>query len=150
MTAFGRAPRRLAAGAAACLAALSAAACAEVESAAVEGYEPAHLEEIDGTAAKRVIFTAEGMRRTGLETERLQRTGGRTVAPYASLIYDATGKTFVYTSPAPRTFVRAEVDVDRISAGRALLADGPPPGTVVVTTGAAEVYGTELEIAGGH
>ena len=31
-----------------------------------------------------------------------------------------------------------------------LLAAGPPPGTEVVTVGAAEVYGAELEIAGGH
>jgi hypothetical protein len=31
-----------------------------------------------------------------------------------------------------------------------LLKDGPPAGTKVVTVGAAEVYGTEIDMAGSH
>ena len=46
--------------------------------------------------------------------------------------------------------MRAEVKVDRIDGDRVLLSEGPPAGTKVVTVGAAEVYGAELEIAGSH
>ena len=37
--------------------------------------------------------------------------------------------------------------LDRIEGQRVYLSDGPPAGTAVVTVGATEVYGTELEIA---
>jgi hypothetical protein len=42
------------------------------------------------------------------------------------------------------------VEVDRVERDRVLLTDGPPAGSEVVTVGATEVYGAELEIAGGH
>jgi hypothetical protein len=142
-------PRLLAAAIVMLLATAPATGCTEVESAAVEGYEPAHVQP-----AKRgfphVTFTAEGARRTALETALVRRVGARTAVPSAALIYDAAGRTYVYTTPEPLTFVRARVTVADVAGTRALLADGPPPGTAVVTTGAAEVYGAELEIAGGH
>ncbi|HYM59068.1 MAG TPA: hypothetical protein VES79_13980 [Solirubrobacteraceae bacterium] len=143
-------PRLLPAGLVLVIGALGLSACTEVESADVSGYEPSKLEEVKGTDAKRVTFTAEGARRTGLQTAALRDSGKRTVAPYAALIYDGEGKTFVYTSPQPLSFMRAAVKVDRIDADRVLMSAGPPAGTQVVTVGAAEVYGTELEIGGGH
>ena len=124
--------------------------CTEVESAAVDGYQPAELVHEAGSDVQRVRFTGEGARRTGLELEPLVRSGGHTVAPYAALMYDPGGATFVYTQPEPLTFERTEVQVERVEGERVLLSDGPPPGTKVVTTGAAEVYGTETGIAGGH
>jgi hypothetical protein len=42
------------------------------------------------------------------------------------------------------------VDVDRIQGTRAFLSRGPAAGTRVVTVGAAEVYGTELDVAVSH
>lgn len=146
----GRGARLLANGLALALAAMTAGACAEVESSAVEGYEPSHLEEVANSDFKKIIFTAEGARRTGLETAAIERAGRRIVVPYAALIYDPKGNTYVYTSPARNTFMRAEVTVDTIKGDRALLSAGPAVGTQVVTVGTAEVYGTELEIAGGH
>jgi multidrug efflux pump subunit AcrA (membrane-fusion protein) len=70
----------------------------------------------------------------------------RNVVPYAALIYDPEGKTYVYTSPKPLEYLREEVKVDRIEGDRVLVSRGPPAGTEVVTVGAAEVYGTELEV----
>ena len=70
--------------------------------------------------------------------------------PYAALIYDAQGMSWVYTNPAPLTFQRAKVVVDRVVDDVVWIKDGPPPGTRVVTVGSTEVYGAELEIAGGH
>jgi hypothetical protein len=126
------------------------AGCKEVEESSSAGYEPAKLEEVKGSDTKRVTFTAEGARRVALQMAAAQRRGDSTVVPYAALIYDGQGTPYVYTSPAPLTFVRQKVAVDRIEGDRALLSHGPRTGTRVVTVGATEVYGAELEISGGH
>ncbi|MGH2969904.1 MAG: hypothetical protein ACRDK0_12690 [Solirubrobacteraceae bacterium] len=124
--------------------------CTEVESATVEGYEPAKLEKVEGSELKQVTLTPEGAERTGLRTAPASQSGAHRVVPYSALLYDREGKPFVYTAPKPLSFLRAAVVVDRIEGGRVLLTDGPPAGSLVVTTGAAEVYGTELEIAGSN
>jgi hypothetical protein len=122
------------------LAAAALAGCTEVESESETGYEPSKLRKT------HVEFTPEGAKRTGLRTEAVERTGRRVSVPYAALLYDPEGKTYVYTSPKELHYVKAEVRVARVESGRVVLARGPPPGTRVVTTGAAEVYGTELEV----
>jgi hypothetical protein len=133
------------------VAALALPGCAEVESETAKGYEPAKLQLAPGSEdVQSVTFTAEGARRTGLETASVEGRAGRSVVPYAALIYDAEGRTFVYTSPKARTYVRRAVTVDRIDAGRVFLTRGPAAGATVVTTGAAEVYGAELDIAASH
>jgi hypothetical protein len=122
------------------LGAAALAGCTEVESESETGYEPSKLRKT------HVEFTPEGAKRTGLRTEAVERTGRRVSVPYAALLYDPEGKTYVYTSPKELHYVKAEVRVARVESGRVVLARGPPPGTRVVTTGAAEVYGTELEV----
>lgn len=110
-------------------------------------YEPAKLEPIKGTDVMRVTFTAEGAKRVGLQTTAIRAAGQEKVMPYDALIYDAEGKSFTYTSPEPLTFVRQEIEIDRVDGDSVVLSDGPPAGTEVVTIGAAEVYGTEFEVA---
>jgi hypothetical protein len=122
--------------------------CTEVEEKESSGYGPSKLVEVQGRDVKRVSFTAEGARRVGLRREPIRGEGGREIVPYAALVYDPEGKTYVYVARTPLSFERAAVKVDRIEGARALVSAGPPPGTQVVTAGAAEVYGTELEIAG--
>ncbi len=141
-------PRTATAVVAALLAVLSVSACKELETETVAGYEPSHIEPIKGSDdLKRVTFTKEGARRTGLKTTPVRRNGEHTVVPYGALIYDPEGKIYVYASPEPLSFVRKEIDLDRIVGDRVFLTDGPPVGTEVVTVGTAEVYGTELEVA---
>jgi hypothetical protein len=72
----------------------------------------------------------------------------RKVVPYSALIYDPDGDTWVYMSPAPRTFVRQEVEVDYIDGDMAVLDEGPPTGTVIAVVGVAELYGAEFKV--GH
>jgi hypothetical protein len=140
--------RLLALGVTLALAAVALPACKEVAEKSTSGYEPSKLESVKGTDVKRVTFTAEGARRAGLRTAPVRRTGSsKVVVPYAALIYDAAGKTYVYTSPKPLSYRREEVKVDRIDGERALLSEGPRVGTAVVTVGVFEAYGTELEIA---
>jgi hypothetical protein len=142
--------RLRAAGVALACAALPLAGCTEVESSSPEGYEPVTLKEVDGSDLLQVVVTAEGVRRAGLRTAPVRRSGGHAVVPYAALIYDGAGKTWVYRSTGPRAFVRAEVLVDRIVDDRVVLERGPQAGTKVATQGAAELYGAELGIDGGH
>ena len=124
-------------------------ACKEVEEQVSEGYSPVTLQPIKGSDdLQRVTFTAEGARRVGLQTAPVRRRGTQEVVPYAAIIYDAEGKTFVYRTTGRLTFVRQGVDVRRIHAADAFLTRGPAPGTRVVTVGAAEVYGAEVEV--GH
>jgi hypothetical protein len=110
-------------------------------------YEPARLEPIKGTEVKRVEFSAEGAKRVGLQTAEIRANGQRKVIPYAAVIYDPEGNTYTYTSSERLTFVRQEIEIDRVNGDRVVLSEGPPAGTEVVTVGAAEVYGTEFEVA---
>ena len=110
-------------------------------------HEPAKLEPIKGTDVQRVIFDAEGAKRIGLQTAPIRQNGEGTVIPYDAVIYNSDGKTYTYTAPEPLTFVRQEISIDHVVGDSAMLSDGPPAGTEVVTVGAAEVYGTEFEVA---
>ncbi len=64
--------------------------------------------------------------------------------PWAAILHDIYGSTWVYESIAPHTFTRRRVQVTRIVGTDAVLASGPKPGTKVVTDGAAELFGTEF------
>jgi hypothetical protein len=110
-------------------------------------HEPAELEPIKGTDVHRVIFDAEAAKRVGLKTAPIRQNGEGTVIPYDAVIYLSDGKTYTYTAPEPLTYVRQEINIDHVVGDSAMLSDGPPAGTEVVTVGAAEVYGTEFEVA---
>ena len=51
------------------------------------------------------------------------------------MVADANGNTWVYTNPEPLAFVRHHIAIDFIDGDEAVLLDGPPPGTPVVTVG---------------
>jgi hypothetical protein len=127
--------------------ALALGGCTEVETETATGYEPSKLEPVKGSDVQRVTFTAEGAERVGLRTGTVARRGRQKVVPYAALLYSPDGKTYVYTSPKRFQYLREQVKVDRIQRDRVFLSAGPPAGTEVVTVGATEVYGTELEVA---
>ncbi len=130
---------------------VSLSACGEASS----GYDyetashhvPAKLEPIKGTDVQRVIFDAKAAERVGLQTAPIRQNGQGTVIPYDAVIYDADGKAYAYTAPEPLTYVRQEINIDHVAGNSVMLSDGPPAGTEVVTVGAAEVYGTEFEVA---
>jgi hypothetical protein len=130
---------------------ISLSACGEASTGydyeTASHHEPAKLEPIKGTDVQRVIFDAEAAKRTGLQTAPIRQNGEGKIMPYAALIYDAEGNAYAYTAPEALTFVRKEIEIDRVDGDSVVLSDGPPAGTKVVTVGAAEVYGTEFEIA---
>jgi hypothetical protein len=131
-------------------AALQLSACSESSSKAA-GEEPASVEAIKGSSLKRVLLSAEAVKRLGIETSkvRVRAVGGgrrQEVIPYSAVLYTPGGQTFSYTSPEPRVFVRQVIRVDHITAGKAYLTRGPRPGTAVVTVGAPELFGVEYEV----
>jgi hypothetical protein len=112
--------------------------------------KPALVEPIEGTELNRVVLTEKAAQRLDIQTApiREEQMEGklRLVIPYASLLYDLEGGTWVYTSPEPLTFVRASVTVDYIEGDNAVLLEGPPSGTTVATVGVAQLYGTDTGI----
>jgi hypothetical protein len=124
--------------------------CAEIESVTAEPYEPAHLESIGPDQPKRVVLTEEAVQRTELQTTKVRLEDGDLEVEHAALVYDQKGKPWVFTVIGPRTYVRAPVVIKEIDDELMILASGPPPGTEVVTVGAIELWGTELEVAGKH
>jgi hypothetical protein len=70
----------------------------------------------------------------------------RKIIPYAAVLYDAKGKTWVYTNPEPLVFVRRAIEIDTIVGDEIFLVDGPAVGTAVVTVGGAELLGTEFGV----
>jgi CzcA family heavy metal efflux pump len=135
------------------IAALQLAACAQAPtSSASQGNgtnEPARVDRLGETGLSRVILTAKAANRLGIQTTAVRdvqiRGTPRKVIPYSALLYDLHGNTWVYTNPEPLTFVRAHISVDYIDGDLAVLSEGPPSGTAVVTVGAPELYGTEFE-----
>ena len=66
------------------------------------------------------------------------------VAPHAAVLHDFHGGAWVYEQTAPQTYVRRRVSVARVVGADAVLASGLRAGTKVVTSGAAELFGTEF------
>ena len=64
--------------------------------------------------------------------------------PFSAILYDATGGTWVYESTEPQVYRRRRVEVSRVADGLAVLAQGPPAGSRLVTAGGAELFGTEF------
>jgi hypothetical protein len=140
--------RQLGAIFAAVAAALLLSACGPSTSSSAPHPKPAKLVKIPGSNVAQVILTDDGAKRIDLHTDAIgQQDGGRSM-PYAAIIYDSAGAAWAYTVAEPLTFVRQSVSVEAIKDNIALLKDGPPPGTEVVTVGAAELYG--VEFGAGH
>jgi hypothetical protein len=115
--------------------------------------EPAEVEHKEGEEFHKMTLTEKAMERLAVETapvreDKVEGAAARLVVPYSALIYVADGSAFVYTSPAPRVFLRQPVEVDYIEGDMVVLKSGPAPGTQVASVGATELFGTEFGV--GH
>jgi hypothetical protein len=98
------------------------------------------------TGIARITLSERAIDRLELLTDTVKPApeGGGIVLPYAALLYDAQGKTWVYTNPEPRVFERQAVTVAKVEAGVVTASAGPAVGTTVVTVAAAELFGAEF------
>ena len=115
----------------------------------VDEPKAAVVEHLEGAQPARVTLSEEAARRLDIQTAAIRdaEVDGtqRMLIPYAAILYDTQGDTWTYTSPKPLTYVRHPIVVDQIVGEMGLLTEGPPSGTPVVTVGAAELYGAEIE-----
>lgn len=112
--------------------------------------QPVKLEPIGDTELNRVILTERAAQRLAIQTapasEAQVEGRARVVIPYAALLYDLHGENWVYTNPEPLVYVRQAVKVERIDGDSAVIAEGLPAGTAVVTVGVAELYGADTGV----
>jgi ABC-type oligopeptide transport system substrate-binding subunit len=131
------------------LACLLTSCASSVDSAQEEELRPATVEHLQGPDPTRVTLLEEAAQRLDIQTAESHdvEIGGvqKTVIPYAAVLYDTDGTTWTYTCPEPLVFVRHEILIDSIDGERVILSERLPAGTRVVTVGAEELYGSELE-----
>lgn len=133
------------------LAAFLLAGCAQGEVAGIVSEDPpVRVEKNEASGISRLTLSAKAAERLGIATGAVSAAGAGTAIPYAALVYDKKGKTWVYTNPQGRDFVRQEIEVERIVGDLAFLSSGPPVGTAVVTVGTAELWGVDTGVGGGH
>ena len=128
-------------------------ACSQTSAEATGGEEPATVEQVEGSEdVSRLTLTPKAVERLGIQTApvREETVAGkrRKVVPYGAVFYLADGKTSVYVTSAANVYVREPITVDHIEGDRAILSAGPAAGTMVVSVGTAELYGTETGV--GH
>lgn len=120
---------------------------------------PAVVEHLDGgqtrvrltiEAAKRLDIQTAPVTSEGVPASRLapgqSDTAQRTVVAFAAVLYAPDGSAFTYTNPEPLVFRRQAISIDYVDADKAVVSNGPAPGTEVVTVGAAELFGIESGI----
>lgn len=130
-------------------------ACSRADEPASAGHaEAARIEVVDG-ARSRVTLTPRAVERLGLQTAavRASTAAGRSgrvrlSVPYAAVVFTADGRPWTYTAHPGHSFLRERLAVDSVHGDLALLTEGPPVGSRVVTAGAAELFGTEFDV--GH
>ena len=132
------------------VAALALGACNSGGGAAAPKTEAIHIEEDETSGLKTLTLSDKAAERLGVETAQVAGTGSAMTIPYAAVVYDASGKTWTYVNETGLTYKRAEITVSEIDGDTARLTAGPPAGTAVVTIGAAELYGAEIGVGGGH
>lgn len=127
--------------------ALPMTACGDEDAAAeVKPYELV----ADADGLNTVVLTERASERLLMETGQVaeQDVGGQTrlTVPYAAIIYDTAGGTWVYVQPEPLTYRRSQVVIDHIDGDMVVLDDGPEPGTAVAITSVAELYGADTGV----
>jgi len=131
------------------IASLQLTACGQTPATTAGEDKPALVEHLEGAEPTRVTLTEDAAKRLDLQTaavrDMMVNGTQRTVIPYGAIIYDTEGNTWIYANPEPFIFVRHPITVDHIEGDEAILSDALPSGSRVVTAGAAELYGSELE-----
>lgn len=104
-----------------------------------------------GRAVKGITLTEKAAERLGIETDEIteiQAGAGslRKVVPYAAVLYDPNGGTWVYTMRKPLTYIREPITIESVEGELAMLSEAPAAQTAVVTVGIAMLYGIEYGV----
>jgi hypothetical protein len=97
-----------------------------------------------------VTFTKLGAERADVATTPVTRGDSQSELPYAALLYNADGSTFVYTATGPLTYRYAPIHLQKVVGDRIYFTGGPKPGTPVVTSGVPQVHGADIRLEFGE
>lgn len=110
----------------------------------------AKLESAAGSAHGKIVVSALGAQRIGLQTSTVQGARGGApagvIVPYSSVVYDPSGQTYAFTQIAPLTYLEVSIHVARIDGNSAYLSSGPKVGAAVVSVGAEELFGVQTGV----
>ena len=134
---------------------VGASGCSEAGASNEENPETAVTVEAgaDEDQPARLPDSERAEQRLGLRTEPVrpltgQANGATEVIAYSAVVYDADGKSWTFSSPSPRTYIRVPIVISSIAGQAVQLKSGPPVGTQVVVVGAPELVGAEAGISG--
>jgi hypothetical protein len=133
---------------------VGASGCSEAGASNEENPETAVTVESAGEdQPARLTVSERGEERLGIRTEPVkpltgQPNGATEMISYSAVVYDEDGKSWAYSAPSPRTYVRVPIDISSITGKTVQLKSGPPVGTQVVVVGAPELVGAEAGISG--
>ena len=85
-----------------------------------------------------------GGERVAVEIPTLDGKIESLVLPFSAVLHDIHGGQWVYEQTAAHTYTRRRIQVARLAGSDAVLSSGPRAGTLVVTDGSAELFGTEF------
>jgi hypothetical protein len=110
--------------------------------------EVATVEAAEDGGPGVITLSEPAEQRLGIVTTPVATDPAGLVVPYAALVYETDGSTWVFVRKAPLTYQRTAVSVAGKSGDQVAITSGPPAGTEVVTVGAAELIGVETGIDG--
>lgn len=90
---------------------------------------------------------ASGALRIGQQvgvTLPLRSTSASVVVPWSALVHDAEGGSWVYERTGPSTYARRRVQIAHVVGSEAALVGEALAGREIVSTGVAELFGTEF------
>jgi hypothetical protein len=130
----------------AALTALALTGCGD-DAAETEAVPPAVLESVPEGEIGRITLTDLAAQRLDIQTATVEEGSGSALqVPFAAVIYQPDGSTWVYANPEGQVYVREPIEIDRIDGDIAHLTSGPDPGTPVVVVGASELWGFEFGV----
>ncbi len=133
---------------------VGASGCSEAGASNEENPETAvKVETAEEGQPARITVSERAEQRLGLRTEPVrpltgQATGATEVIAYSAVVYDEDGKSWTFSAPSPRTYIRVPIVISSITGQTVQLKSGPPVGTQVVVVGAPELVGAEAGISG--
>lgn len=145
------------------LVSLALAGCGPAASGSAAGDEqpPATIVEVPGSDIPSIMVNDESVDRIGIATAVVQAAGAAIVGPaktkrgpspvaipYPAVVYLSDGSTWAFAPGSPQTYRRTPITVADIRGDQAILSSGPVVGSEVVTVGAPELLGVELNING--
>jgi len=120
------------------------------EAAPVRPAPPITSLDVGAVELSYVLENPSGVDRPGERvTARIPLRGSgepRLVVPWAAVLHDLHGGTWIYEQTAPCTYTRRRITVERVAGDVAVLerALELAPGAKIVTAGAAELFGVEF------